>query len=174
MPSYKTRKVAIVTGAIPRLPAALATPSVNRGVGFTREQRREFGLTGRLPSAVLTLEQQAERVWQQLQRLSTDLDRNLLLDQLRNRHEVLYFKVLSDHLTDLMPVVYTPTVGEAIQKFSDEYRGQGGLYLSIDGPDEIADAFQTFGLGPGDVDLIVWTDAEAILGIGDWGGTGIG
>jgi malate dehydrogenase (oxaloacetate-decarboxylating) len=162
-----------VTTAFPHVPAALATPSVNRGVGFTREQRRELGLTGRLPSAVLTLEQQAQRVWQQLQRLGTDLDRNLLLDQLRNRHEVLYFKVLSDHLTELMPVVYTPTVGEAIQKFSDEYRGQRGLYLSIDQPDEIAEAFQTLGLGPDDVDLIVCTDAEAILGIGDWGVNGI-
>jgi malate dehydrogenase (oxaloacetate-decarboxylating) len=168
-----TRKVAIVTAVYPHVPPALATPSVNRGVGFTREQRRKLGLTGRLPSGVLTLEQQAQRVWQQLQRLGTDLDRNLLLDQLRNRHEVLYFKVLSDHLTELMPVVYTPTVGEAIQKFSDEYRGEGGLYLSIDEPEEIADAFQTFGLGPDDVDLIVCTDAEAILGIGDWGVNGI-
>ena len=159
--------------AFPHVPAALATPSVNRGVGFTREQRLNLGLTGRLPSAVLTLEQQAQRVWQQLQRLGTDLDRNLLLDQLRNRHEVLYFKVLSDHLTELMPVVYTPTVGEAIQKFSDEFRGQRGLYLSIDQPDEIAEAFQTLGLGPDDVDLIVCTDAEAILGIGDWGVNGI-
>jgi malate dehydrogenase (oxaloacetate-decarboxylating) len=165
--------VAIVTAVYPHVPPALATPSVNRGVGFTREQCRKLGLTGRLPSGVLTLEEQAQRVWQQLQRLGTDLDRNLLLDQLRNRHEVLYFKVLSDHLTELMPVVYTPTVGEAIQKFSDEYRGEGGLYLSIDEPDEIADAFQTFGLGPDDVDLIVCTDAEAILGIGDWGVNGI-
>jgi malate dehydrogenase (oxaloacetate-decarboxylating) len=148
-------------------------PSVNRGVGFSHEQRRKLGLTGRLPSAVLTLEQQAQRVWQQVQRLATDLDRNLLLDQLRNRDEVLYFKVLSDHLTELMPVVYTPTVGEAIQKFSDEYRGQGGLYLSIDEPDEIVEAFQTFGFRHDDVDLIVCTDAEAILGIGDWGVNGI-
>ena len=157
----------------PHVPAALTVPSFNRGVGFSREQRRSLGLTGRLPSGVLTLEHQAQRVWQQLQRLGTDLDRNLLLDQLRNRHEVLYFKVLSDHLAELMPVVYTPTVGEAIQKFSDEYRGQGGLFLSIDEPDEIAEAFQTFGFGPDDVDLIVCTDAEAILGIGDWGVNGI-
>jgi len=156
-----------VTTAFLHVPAALGTASVNRGVGFTREQRRKLGLTGRLPSAVLTLEQQAQRVCQQLQRPGTDLDRNPLLDQLRNRHEVLYFKVLSDHLTESKPVVYTPTVGEAIQRFSDEYRGQRGLYLSVDQPDEIAEAFQTLGLGPDDVDLIVFTDAEAILGIGD-------
>jgi malate dehydrogenase (oxaloacetate-decarboxylating) len=163
-------------GCVPRIPIALSAPSLNRGVGFTHEQRRRLGLTGRLPSAVLTLEQQADRVWRQLQGMSTDLGRNLLLEQLHYRHEILYFKVLADHLPELMPVVYTPTVGEAIQRFSDEYRGQRGLFLSIDDTDdanEIVEAFQTFGLGPNDVDLIVCTDAEAILGIGDWGVGGI-
>jgi malate dehydrogenase (oxaloacetate-decarboxylating) len=158
---------------VPRIPVAMATPSLNRGVGFTHEERHKLGLTGRLPPAVFTLEQQAERVWHQLQSMATDLGRNLLLEQLHYRHEVLYFKVLEDHLAELMPVVYTPTVGEAIQRFSDEYRGQRGLFLSIDRPDEIAESFQTFGLGPEDVDLIVCTDAEAILGIGDWGVGGI-
>ncbi|MBS4726958.1 NAD-dependent malic enzyme [Mycobacterium sp. SM1] len=158
---------------VPRIPVAMATPSLNRGVGFTHEQRRKLGLTGRLPPAVLTLEQQAERVWHQLQSMATDLGRNLLLDQLHYRNQVLYFKVLTDHLAELMPIVYTPTVGEAIQRFSDEYRGQRGLFLSIDHPDEIAESFETFGLGPDDVDLIVCTDAEAILGIGDWGVGGI-
>jgi malate dehydrogenase (oxaloacetate-decarboxylating) len=158
---------------VPGIPAAMSSPSLNRGVGFTREQRRRLGLTGRLPSAVLTLEQQAERVWHQLQSLATDLGRNLLLEQLHYRHELLYYKVLTDHLPELMPVVYTPTVGEAIQRFSDEYRGQRGLFLTIDEPDEIEEAFETFGLGPDDVDLIVCTDAEAILGIGDWGVGGI-
>jgi malate dehydrogenase (oxaloacetate-decarboxylating) len=157
----------------PRIPAALSSPSLNRGVGFTHEQRRQLGLTGRLPSAVLTLDDQADRVWRQLQSLATDLGRNLLLEQLHYRHELLYYKVLEDHLPELMPVVYTPTVGEAIQRFSDEYRGQRGLFLSIDEPDEIEEAFGTFGLGPDDVDLIVCTDAEAILGIGDWGVGGI-
>ncbi|ETW25703.1 malate oxidoreductase [NAD], partial [Mycobacterium gastri 'Wayne'] len=104
---------------------------------------------------------------------ATDLGRNLLLEQLHYRHELLYYKVLIDHLPELMPVVYTPTVGEAIQRFSDEYRGQRGLFLSIDEPDDIAVAFETLGLGPDDVDLIVCTDAEAILGIGDWGVGGI-
>lgn len=160
-------------GHVPRIPIAMSSPSLNRGVGFTHEERRRLGLTGRLPSAVLTLEQQADRVWHQLQSMSTDLGRNLLLEQLHYRHELLYYKVLEDHLPELMPVVYTPTVGEAIQRFSDEYRGQRGLFLSIDEPEDIADAFQTFGLGPDDVDLIVCTDAEAILGIGDWGVGGI-
>ena len=157
----------------PKIPAAMGAPSLNRGVGFTHEQRRRLGLTGRLPPAVLTLDEQAGRVWHQLQGMATDLGRNLLLEQLHYRHELLYYKVLEDHLPELMPVVYTPTVGEAIQRFSDEYRGQRGLFLSIDEPDEITEAFETFGLGPDDVDLIVCTDAEAILGIGDWGVGGI-
>lgn len=160
-------------GHTPRIPLAMSSPSLNRGVGFTREERRRLGLTGRLPSAVLTQEQQADRVWHQLQSVATDLARNLLLEQLHYRNELLYFKVLEDHLPELMPVVYTPTVGEAIQRFSDEYRGQRGLFLSIDEPDDVQIAFETLGLGADDVDLIVCTDAEAILGIGDWGVGGI-
>ena len=158
---------------VQQVPVALATPGLNRGVAFTHDERRTLGITGRLPSGVITLEQQADRVWRQLQGMPTDLGRNLLLDQLHNRNEILYYKVLSEHLTELMPVVYTPTVGEAIQRFSNEYRGQRGLYLSIDHPDEIEESFATFQLGPDDVDLIVCTDAEAILGIGDWGVGGI-
>ncbi|MDA2893319.1 hypothetical protein PDG61_20550 [Mycolicibacterium sp. BiH015] len=91
------------------------------------------------------------------------------MDQWHNRNEVLYFKVLSDHLGEHMPVVYTPTVGDAIRQFSIEYWGERDLVLSIDRPNDITAAFQTLGLGPDDVDLVVWTDVEAILGIGDWG-----
>jgi len=160
-------------GRVPRIPLPLLLPSQNRGVGFTHEQRRRLGLVGRLPPGVLTLEQQAERVWLQLQNSTTDLARNVLLDQLHYRNEVLYFKVLLDHLTELLPVVYTPTVGEAIARFSEEYRGQRGIYLSIDDADAIAESFATLELGPDDVDLIVCTDGEAILGIGDWGVGGI-
>jgi malate dehydrogenase (oxaloacetate-decarboxylating) len=162
-----------MTSSAPRIAEALTSPSLNRGTAFTIEERHQLGLTGRLPSAVLTLEDQAQRLWQQLQSLPTDLARNLLLEQVHNRNEVLYFKVLSEHLPELLPVVYDPTVGAAIEQYSDEYRGQRGAYLSIDRPDEIAESFQTFGLGPDDVDLVVCSDAEEILGIGDWGVGGI-
>jgi len=111
-----------IEGCTPKIALALTTPTLNRGVGFTHEQRRKLGLTGRLPSGVLTLDQQAERVWRQLQSMPTDLARNVPLDQLHYGHEILYFKVLAEQLTELMPVVYTPTVGEAIQRFSDEFR----------------------------------------------------
>ena len=94
-PQFATtnRKTLNMTGCAPKVPPALTTPSVNRGVGFTHQQRRELGLTRRLPSGVLTLEQQAARVWRQLQSMPTDLARNVLLDQLRSRNEILYFKV---------------------------------------------------------------------------------
>jgi Malic enzyme, NAD binding domain len=79
---------------VPRIPAAMVSPSLNRGIGFTHEQRRQLGLTGRLRSAVLTLDEQADRVWHQLQGMATDLSRDLLLEQSHCRHELLYYKVL--------------------------------------------------------------------------------
>ena len=155
------------------VPAALDDPLVNRGVAFTEKEREALGLTGRLPSAVLTLEQQARRAYEQLGRQPDDLAKNVYLEQLHDRNEVLYYKVLADYLAELLPVVYDPTVGDAIEKYSHEYRRPRGVYLSIDRPDDIEKAFATLQLGPGDVDLIVCTDAEEILGIGDWGVGGI-
>jgi hypothetical protein len=157
------------TTAVPAVPAGLDDPLVNRGVAFTEKEREALGLTGRLPSSVLTLEQQARRVYEQLQRQPTDLAKNAYLEQLHDRNEVLYYKVLVDHLAELLPVVYDPTVGDAIERYSHEYRRPRGIYLSIDRPDDIEKAFATLQLGPGDVDQIVCTDAEEILGLGDWG-----
>jgi malate dehydrogenase (oxaloacetate-decarboxylating) len=161
------------TAASPAIPHALTDPFVNRGTGFSAAERVKLGLVGRLPAGVLTLQQQADRVYRQLQGLPSDLQRNLLLEQVHDRNETLYYKLLGDHLAELLPVVYDPTVGEAIEKYSDEYRGQRGIYLSIDAPGDIESAFETLGLGPDDVDLIVCSDAEEILGIGDWGVGGI-
>lgn len=96
----------------------------------------------------------------------------MFLDQLHNRNEVLYYKVLSDHLPELLPIVYDPTVGEAIKKWSRDYRRSRAIYLSIDRPQDVRASFETLGLGPDDVDLVVVSDAEEILGIGDWGVNG--
>jgi malate dehydrogenase (oxaloacetate-decarboxylating) len=161
------------TAPVPHIPDVLDNPILDRGTAFTEAERDELGLTGRLPSAVLTLDQQAQRAYQQLQRQPTDLAKNVYMEQLHDRNEVLYFRVLADHITELLPVVYDPTVGDAIEKYSHEYRRSRGLFLSIDRPDDIAKAFGTLGLGPADVDLIVCSDAEEILGIGDWGIGGI-
>ena len=157
----------------PATPAVLGDPMRDRGVAFTAAEREALGLTGRLPSAVLTLDQQAQRAYQQIHRQGDDLAKNVYLEQLHDRNEVLYFKVLLDHLAELLPVVYDPVVGDAIERYSHEYRRPRGIYLSIDRPDDMEAAFGTLGLGPGDVDLIVCSDAEEILGIGDWGVGGI-
>src|SRR5712672_4618127 len=139
--SFGQKGKLIMASSAPDTPEALTSPSLNRGTALTIEERHQLGLTGRLPSAVLTLEDQAQRLWQQLQSLPTDLARNLLLEQVHNRNEVLYYKVLAEHLPELLPVVYDPTVGAAIEGYSDEYRGQRGVYLSIDHPDQIAESF---------------------------------
>src|SRR5438132_1162636 len=157
----------------PAVPGVLDDPVRNRGVAFTLAEREALGLTGRLPSGVLTLDEQARRAYQQLQRQGGDLAKNVYLEQLHDRNEVLYYKLLTDHLAELLPIIYDPTVGDAIERYSHEYRRPRGIYLSIDRPDDIKKAFATFELGPDDVDLIVCTDAEEILGIGDWGVTGI-
>ncbi|WP_369386272.1 NAD-dependent malic enzyme [Streptomyces sp. CG1] len=157
----------------PAIPGVLVDPLRNRGVAFTPEEREVLGLTGRLPSAVLTLDRQAQRAYQQMQAQSSDLAKNVYLEQLHDRNETLYFKVLTEHLAELLPIVYDPTVGEAIEKYSHEYRRPRGIFLSVDRPDDMEKAFATLQLGPEDVDLIVCTDAEEILGIGDWGVNGI-
>ncbi|GAA2261463.1 NAD-dependent malic enzyme [Kitasatospora cystarginea] len=157
----------------PAAPGILMDPLRNRGVAFTQAERDELGLTGRLPSGVLPLEQQAQRAYQQLQAQGSDLAKNVYLEQLHDRNEILYYKMLTDHLVELLPIVYDPTVGEAIEKYSHEYRRPRGVFLSIDRADDIEKAFATLQLGPDDVDLIVCTDAEEILGIGDWGVGGI-
>src|SRR5215472_10406744 len=161
------------TGVSPAVPEILADPIRDRGTAFTAEDREALGLTGRLPSAVLTLDQQAQRAYQQLQLQGDDLAKNVYMEQLHDRNEVLYYRVLADHLAELLPVVYDPTIGDAIERYSHEYRRPRGLYLSIDKPNEMDRAFASLQLGPDDVDLIVCSDAEEILGIGDWGVGGI-
>ncbi|WP_019984180.1 NAD-dependent malic enzyme [Streptomyces sp. Amel2xE9] len=155
-----------------RIPDALSDPLRNRGTAFTLAERDRLGLTGRLPAAVETLDQQAARAHAQLDRQPTDLAKYIYLDALHDRNETLYFKLLVDHLPELLPVVYDPTVGEAIQQWSRDYRRSRAVYLSIDRPQDVRASFASLGLGPDDVDLVVVSDAQQILGIGDWGVNG--
>src|ERR1700735_5167923 len=156
----------------PAIPGVLEDPILDKGTAFTESERDSLGLTGRLPSAALTLDQQAQRAYQQMLRQGDDLAKNVYMEQLHDRNEVLYYRVLADHLAELLPVVYDPVIGAAIERYSHEYRRPRGLYLSIDRPDAMDKAFDSLGLGPDDVDLIVCSDAEEILGIGDWGVAG--
>jgi malate dehydrogenase (oxaloacetate-decarboxylating) len=151
----------------------LAEPRLTHGVAFTEDERQAFGLVGLLPPAVLSLGEQAARAYAQFLAQRGDLAKNVFLALLHERNEVLYFRLLQDHLAEMLPIVYTPTVGEAIQNFSAEFRGTRGVYLSVNRPGDIEASLLASGLGPHDVDLIVATDGEAILGIGDWGVGGI-
>ena len=153
--------------------AVLTDPLRNHGTATSHEARRQLGITGRLPAAVETLDEQAARCWAQLQRKTTAMERFTYLELLHERNETLYFRVLGDHLRELLPVVYDPTVGQAIKDWSRDYRVSQAAYLSIDRIEDIEPTLRTFGYGPDDVDLIVCTDAEEILGIGDWGVNGV-
>ncbi len=153
--------------------AVLATPTINRGTAFTYEERELLGLKGLLPTGVTTLEGQLRRVYAQYREQSNDLRKWVYLANLRDRNEVLFYRLLTEHISEMLPVVYTPTVGEAIERFSQEFRRTRGVYLSVDHPEDVETALRNTGLGPDDLDLLVATDSEGILGIGDQGVGGI-
>jgi malate dehydrogenase (oxaloacetate-decarboxylating) len=151
----------------------LADPRINKGTAFSDAERTALGITGLMPAGHMTLAEQVSRVYAQYRRQTTDLARNVLLTELHDRNEVLFYRLLTGHLSEMLPIIYTPTVGQAIENYSHEYRRPRGIYLSVDRPELIEDSLRAAGLGPGEVDLIVATDAGAILGIGDWGVGGI-
>ncbi|MFE1196827.1 NAD-dependent malic enzyme [Streptomyces olivaceoviridis] len=153
--------------------AVLADPRINRGTAFTEEERRALDLVGLVPPRVLTQDEQAERAYGQFRDQAGDLAKSVNLTALHDRNEVLFYRLVGDHLEEMLPIVYTPTVGTAIRRYSTEYRRPRGVYLSVDAPDDIERSLRAHGLGADDVDLIVATDGEGILGIGDWGVGGI-
>jgi len=151
----------------------LTDPRLNRGTAFSDAERRDLGLTGLIPPAHVTLDQQVARVYAQYQRQPSDLAKHVLLTEVADRNQVLFYKLLITHLAEMLPIVYTPTIGQAIKSYSHEYRRPRGVYLSVDHPDLIEESLRATGFAEGDLDLIVATDAGAILGIGDWGVGGI-
>jgi len=151
----------------------LRTPEINKGTAFTAQERAALGLVGLLPPAILTIEQQAERAYEILEKLD-DLGRYRFLTGVRDRNETLFFHIVTSHIVETLPVIYTPTVGLAIQQYSRQFRRPHGIFLSIDRQDEIEQAFRSADPGgEAAIDLVVASDAEAILGIGDWGVGGI-
>lgn len=164
MGSYDTKK---------RGMAVLTTPLLNKGTAFIAEEREALGLTGLLPPVISTLESQVTCAYAQYQRLPDALGKNIYLTALHDRNEVLFFRLLSEHLREMIPIVNDRTVGLAMEQYHHECRRPRGVYLSIDHADAIQEAFGNLGVGPGDIDLILATDAEQIFGIGDWGVGGI-
>ncbi|MBV2357462.1 NAD-dependent malic enzyme [Streptomyces sp. J2-1] len=153
--------------------AVLADPRLNRGTAFTDAERRALDLVGLIPPGVLTQDEQAERAYGQFQAQSSDLAKSVYLTALHDRNEVLFYRLVGDHLEEMLPIVYTPTVGTAIKRYSNEFRRPRGVYLSVDAVDDIERSLRASGRDADDIDLIVATDGEGILGIGDWGVGGI-
>ncbi len=147
-------------------------PRLNKGTAFTLEEREKYGLTGLLPPRVSTMRQQVEWVLDSIRRKRDAIDKYRHMSSLQKRNERLYFRLLIDHIEELMPIVYTPTVGQACQEFAYHYRETSGMYIGIDHKGRI---HEVLGNWPEqDVRLIVVTDGERILGLGDLGVSGMG
>jgi malate dehydrogenase (oxaloacetate-decarboxylating) len=153
--------------------AILNNPHWNKGTAFTSNERKQFGLTGRLPYQVNTLDQQCQRAHDQLVSLDTPLRKNSFLQSLKEQNSVLFYQLLRRNLRELMPVIYTPTEADAIANYSHLFRRSEGLYLTFSNQDSMEEDFLEQIKGR-DIDLVVCSDAEAILGIGDQGVGGIG
>jgi malate dehydrogenase (oxaloacetate-decarboxylating) len=153
--------------------AVLNSPLLNKGTAFTAEERKGLGLTGLLPPQISTLGTQVKRAYSQYERLPDALSKNIYLTALHDSNEVLFYRLFSGHLREMIPIVNDLTVGMAMEQYHHECRPPRGVYLSIDHPEAIEEAFANLGVGSGDIDLVLATDAEQILGIGDWGIGGI-
>jgi malate dehydrogenase (oxaloacetate-decarboxylating) len=150
----------------------LTDPLLNKGTAFSVEERDAFGLHGLLPTHIESIEERADRVRAQLALETTDLGRHMLLRSVQDTDETLFLRVVLDDIVDLMPIVYTPTVGEACQKFSQIYQHHRGLFISYPDADRIEEMLRS--VPHASVGVIVVTDGERILGLGDQGADGLG
>jgi malate dehydrogenase (oxaloacetate-decarboxylating) len=152
--------------------ALIRNPALNKGTGFPVSERQALGLEGLLPVRAKNQSQQAERIYQQLRVAPDDLQKYVMLNALLNRNVHLYYRVLADHLEELMPIVYTPTVGAAVQRFSQVFQGGGGVWITPDMKGRMQDVLWSI-VGAREIRLLVVTDNESILGIGDQGAGGM-
>lgn len=150
--------------------ALLADPGLNKGTAFSDDERKALGLVGLLPDSVETIEQQLVRTAAEFERLHDDIERHVYLRALQDHNEVLFYRFVRDNLKATMPIVYTPTVGSATQQFSRIYRRSQGLFLSYRNRDSLREQIEAVDY---DVDVVVVTDGERILGLGDQGVGGI-
>lgn len=149
----------------------LNDPLLNKGTGFTQKERDALHLHGFLPCGISTLEQQVERRYQNFRQQSSDLGRYLFLTALQNRNETLFYRLVYEHVCEMLPYIYTPTVGKASEHYSLLYTQQRGIYFSYPLKDRIEEIVQNIAID--DIDVIVATDGERILGLGDLGSGGM-
>ncbi|MGQ3891233.1 NAD-dependent malic enzyme [Legionella sp. CNM-4043-24] len=145
----------------------LTLPQLNKSTAFTQEERLAFGLLGKLPHRVETLEEQVQRAYLQYASYKTRIQQNIYLNNLHDKNQILFYKLLSCHLAEMLPTIYTPIVGTAVKRFSHEYRQPRGLYIAHTDIEHI-EAIVMNRSNP-DIDVIVVTDGEGVLGIGDQG-----
>lgn len=153
-------------------PTLLEMPLLNKGSAFSEDERQEFNLSGLLPQATETIEEQTERAYKQFQACHSDLDKHIHLRGIQDDNETLFFRLLEEHLEEMLPIIYTPTVGSACEQFSDIYRNHRGLFISYPDRHRIPDILHS--ATKNNVRVIVVTDGERILGLGDQGIGGMG
>ncbi|WP_318460221.1 NAD-dependent malic enzyme [Photobacterium leiognathi] len=153
-------------------PALLETPLLNKGSAFSVEERMFFNLEGLLPEAIESIEEQTERAYQQYLKFDNDMDKHIYLRNIQDTNETLFYRLVENHITEMMPIIYTPTVGSACEDFSNIYRRGRGLFISYPNRDRIEDMLNN--ASRQNVKVIVVTDGERILGLGDQGIGGMG
>src|ERR1700733_11121652 len=152
--------------------AALFDALTTKGTAFSEAERRKLGLLGLLPTAVKTQDEQAAHCWHEFSTRHDDLDKHIYLRALQDRNETLFYRVLREHIPETLPIIYTPTVGEACQRFGEIYRRPRGLFVSYPDRDRLDEVLRN--RPQRDVDVIVVTDGQRILGLGDQGIGGMG
>ncbi|BBS37460.1 NAD-dependent malic enzyme [Enterobacter cloacae complex sp. 2024EL-00215] len=153
-------------------PVLLEFPLLNKGSAFSMEERSSFNLLGLLPEVVETIEEQAERAWIQYQGFKTEIDKHIYLRNIQDTNETLFYRLVQNHLEEMMPVIYTPTVGAACERFSEIYRRSRGVFISYQNRHNMDDILQN--VPNHNIKVIVVTDGERILGLGDQGIGGMG
>ena len=151
--------------------ALLRNPFLNKGTAFTESERDENGLRGLLPPRVLSQDQQAERTMSYIRQLPNDLERYIALNSLHDRNEALFLRVVADHIDEIQPIIYTPTVGLACQKYGHIFQRPRGIFVSANDRGHVAQVLRNWPYG---ASIIVVTDGERILGLGDLGANGMG
>ncbi|MFW1809012.1 NAD-dependent malic enzyme [Acinetobacter ursingii] len=150
----------------------LELPLLNKGSAFSQQERGYFNLHGLLPHVIETIEEQSQRSYQQFTAFNDDINKHIYLRNIQDTNETLFYRLIEDHLEEMMPIIYTPTVGEACQRFSDIYRRHRGVFVSYPDREHIDDILQN--INRRNVKVIVITDGERILGLGDQGIGGMG